>query len=150
MALLIVDPNLAQAAMPGANLNLQGAQWAPEQPSYQTESYQLSIEDLDGQKVYQGQCLDTTPTYAVEMRPGNHRIAVRGDLFSPEGQEKFRDSVQLDLQAGKVYFLRPDWEALRNRRLNLKMEILPEAYTPQVRARLVDRRRQTTSTASLD
>jgi len=30
------------------------------------------------------------------------------------------------------------------------MEILPETYTPQVRARLVDRRRQTTSTASLD
>lgn len=30
------------------------------------------------------------------------------------------------------------------------MEILPEAYTPQVRARRVDRRRQTTRTASLD
>ena len=90
MALLIADPNLAQAALPGANLNLGGAPWAPEQPSYQTETYRLSIEDLDGQKVYQGQCLDTTPTYAVEMRPGNRRIAVRVDLLGPEGQEKFR------------------------------------------------------------
>jgi hypothetical protein len=150
MALLIADPNLAQAALPDANLNLGGAQWAPEQPSYQTESYRLAIEDLDGQKVYQGLCLDTTPTYAVETRPGNRRIAVRVDLLGPEGQEKFRSSVQFDLQAGKVYFLRPDWEALHNRRLTIKMESLPEAYTPQVRARLVDRRRQTTRTASLD
>jgi hypothetical protein len=149
-ALLIADPNLAQAALPGANLNLQGAQWAPEQPSYQTEAYRLAIENLDGQKVYQGQCLDTPPTYAVEVRPGNRRIAGRVDLLGPGGQEKFNDSVQVNLQAGKVYFIRPDWTELQNKRLVLKVESLPEAYTPQVRARLIDRRRQTTRTASLD
>jgi hypothetical protein len=150
MALLIADPNLAQAALPGANLDLGGAQWAPEQPSYQTEAYRLSIADLDGQKVYQGLCLDTTPTYAVEMRPGNHRIAGRAELLGPGGQEKFNDSVQVNLQAGKVYFIRPDWTELQNKRLVLKVEPLPGTYTPEVRARLIDRRRQTTSTASLD
>ena len=150
MALLIADPNLAQAALPGANLDTGGAQWAPEQPSYQTEAYRLSIEDLDGQKVYQGLCLDTTPTYAVEVRPGNRRIAGRVELLGPEGQEKFNDSVQVNLQAGKVYFIRPDWTELQNKRLVLKVEALPGTYTPEVRARLIDRRRQTTSTASLD
>ena len=150
MALLIADPNLAQAALPGANLDLGGAQWAPEQPSYQTEAYRLSIENLDGQKVYQGLCLDTTPTYAVEMRPGSRRIAGRAELLGPGGQEKFNDSVQVNLQAGKVYFIRPDWTELQNKRLVLKVESLPGTYTPEVRARVIDRQRQTDKTASLD
>lgn len=149
MALLIADPNLAEAALPGAPLNLKGAQWAPEQPFHKTEAYRLSIDEVDGQKVYQGLCLDTTPTYAVEMRPGRRRIAVSVELLGPQGQERFRDTVQLNLEAGQTYFLRPEWAELHNRRLALKMEIL-EAYTPQVRARLIEHRRQTTRTASLD
>ncbi|MCX5888918.1 MAG: hypothetical protein NTY36_05630 [Deltaproteobacteria bacterium] len=149
-ALLITDPNLAQAALPGVNFDLGGAPWAPEQPFYQTEAYRLAIEDLDGQKVYQGQCLDTTPTYAVEVRPGSRRIAGRADLLGPAGQEKFNDSVQVNLQAGKVYLIRPDWTELQNKHLVLKVEALPGTYTPEVRARLIDRRRQTTSNASLD
>ena len=150
MALLLADPNLAEAVLPGAPLNLRGAQWAPEQPYHQTEAYRLSIEEVDGQKVYQGLCLDTTPTYALEMQPGRRRIAVSVELLGPQGRERFRDTIQLTLDAGRVYFLRPDWAELQNRRLALKMEILPEAYTPQVRARLVEHRRQTTRTASLD
>ncbi len=150
MALLIADPELATAALPGANLNLQGASWAPEQPSYQTEAYRLSIEDVDGQKVYQGMCLDTTSTYAVEVRPGNRRIGVRVDLLGPGGQEKFNDVVQFNLQPGKAYLLKPDWGELQNRRLVIQVEPLPGAYTAEVRARLIDRRRQTTSTASID
>ncbi len=149
MALLITDPNLAKVALPGAPLNLRGARWAPEQPFHKTEAYRFSIEEVDGQKVYQGRCLDTTPTYAVEMGPGRRRIAVAVDLLGPEGQERFRDTVQLNLEAGQVYFLRPEWAELLNRQLAVKMEIL-EAYTPQVRARLVEHRRQTTRTASLD
>jgi hypothetical protein len=149
-ALLIADPNLAQAALPGANLDLRGAPWAPEQPSYQTEAYRLTIAKLDGQNVYQGLCLDTTPTYAVEVRPGSRRIDGRADLLGPGGQEIFKDSVQVNLQAGKIYFIRPDWTELQNKRLVLNVEPLPGTYTPEVRARLIDRRRQTTRTASLD
>jgi hypothetical protein len=149
MALLIADPNLAAAALPGARLNLKGAQWAPEQPFHKTEAYRLSIEEVDGQKVYQGLCLDTTPTYAVEVRPGLRRLGVVVDLLGPEGQERFKDTVQLNLEAGQVYFLRPEWAELLKRQLALKIEIL-EAYTPQVRARLIEHRRQSTRTASLD
>ena len=149
MALLIVDPDLAQTAMPGVDLNLQGASWAPEQPFYQTEAYRLSIENLDGQPVYQGMCLDTPPTYAVEVRPGSRRVAVRLDLLGPAGQEKFKEVVQVDLQAGQVYFLRPEWGELLNRRVVLKPVALG-AYTSEVRSRLIDQRRRTSKTASLD
>jgi hypothetical protein len=150
VALVITDPNLVQAVMPGANLNLQGARWAPEQPFYPEAMYHLSVEKADGQKVYQGMCLDDLPVYAVELRPGARRLSVRLDLLSPEGQEKLTDTVQLDLQAGQVYFLRPDWQALLKKRLAIKMEILSEAYTPSLRSRVIDRQRQTNPNASLD
>jgi pullulanase/glycogen debranching enzyme len=54
------------------------------------------------------------------------------------------------LQAGQAYFLRPDWQELLNKRLVLKAEPLPEAYTPLLRTRVIDRQRQTDKTASLD
>ncbi len=150
VALVITDPTLVQAVMPGANLNLQGAQWAPLQPSYTTAMYRLQIEKVDGQKVYQGLCLDYLPVYAVELKPGSRRLTVRADLLSPEGQEKFTDTVQVDLQPGQAYFLRPDWQELLNKRLVIKAEPLPEAYTPLLRSRVIDRQRQTEKTASLD
>ncbi len=149
-ALLIANPALAQKAEPGVDLHLQGAQWAPEQPSYQKEYYRLSIDALDGQKVYQGRCLDTTAVEAVEVRPGNRQMAVRVDLLGPQGQEIFRQTAAVSLQAGKVYFVSPDWTELLNRRLALKVGPLPGAYTPEVRARLIDWRRRTDGTASLD
>jgi len=150
LALVMVDPNLVQAVMPGANLNLQGAQWAPLQPSYPTEMYRLAIERVDGQKVYQGMCLDYLPTYLMELRPGARRLEMRADLMGPEGKEKITDTVQLNLQAGQAYFLRPDWQEFLNRRLVVKAEPLVEAYTPLLRARVIDRQRQTDKTASLD
>ncbi len=38
--------------------------------------------------------------------------------------QNFTDTVTLDLQPGRVYFLRPDWQQLQGRRLAIKMEIL--------------------------
>ncbi len=149
MALLISDPALAQAVEPGANLNLQGAQWAPEAPSHPTEVYRLTMDEVDGRKVYQGMCLDVTPTYLCEVQPGNRRVAVRVDLLGPQGQEKFKEVVQLNLQPGRVYFLRPDWQELQGRRLAVKLETLPEAYTPALRARVIDWQRQHSKTASI-
>jgi hypothetical protein len=150
VALVITDPNLVQAVLPAADLHLQGAPWAPDQPSYSTEVYRLDISRVDGQKVYQGQCLDYLSTYAVELKPGARRLAVRVDLLGPKGQEIFTDTVQLNLQAGQGYFLRPDWQELLNRRLAIKTEKLPEAYTPGFRARVIDWEKKANSKASLD
>ncbi len=150
VALLIMDPRLVQAAMPGAPINIQGAQWAPDQPYYPNQVYRLSVETVDGQKVYQGLCYDYLPIYAVELRPGSRRLEVKADLLSAEGQEKFRDTVQLDLQAGRAYFLGPDWQELLNKHFTAKLEPLPEAYTPAVRARVIDWEKLTNSKASLD
>ncbi len=149
-ALVITDPTLAQAVMPGANLNLQGATWAPPQPTYPVEMYRLQIDRVDGQKVYQGLCLDYLPVYAVELRPGRRQLAVRLDLLGPQGQEPFTQTVQLDLQPGQVYFLRPDWQELLHRRLVVKSEALPEAYNSLTRARVLEWEKQTNKTASLD
>jgi hypothetical protein len=150
VALVITDPNLVQAVLPGVDLHLQGAPWAPDQPSYSSEVYRLAISMVDGHMVYQGQCLDYQPTYAVELKPGARRLAVRVDLLGPKGQEIFTDTVQLNLQAGQGYFLRPDWQELLNRRLAIKTETLPEAYTPGFRARVIDWEKKTNSKASLD
>lgn len=150
VALLITDPNAVQAIMPGAALDLQGAQWAPEQPSYSKEVYRLSIEEVDGQRVYQGRCMDSPPSVLVEVRGGNRRIMVRADRFGPWGMEKFTDTVQLNLQPGRAYFVRPDWQELLNKRLVIKLEPLPEAYTSLLRARVIDWVRKTNKAASLD
>jgi hypothetical protein len=150
VALVVTDPNLMQAVLPGADLHLQGAPWAPDQPSYSTEVYRMAISRVDDRKVYQGQCLDIQPTYAVELKPGARRLAVRVDLLGPKGQEIFTDTVQVNLQAGHGYFLRPDWQELLNRRLAIKTETLPEAYTPGFRARVIDWEKKTNSKASLD
>lgn len=150
-ALLITEPAQARAAMPGAALDLQGtAHWAPEQADYPTEAYQLAIDGVDGRKAYQGRCLDTLSTYAMEVRPGNRRVAVRAELIGPRGREKFTEVLSLQLEAGKVYFLWPDWQELQNRRLTVKVEPLPEAYSTAMRNRIIDWRRQTTRTATLD
>jgi hypothetical protein len=110
----------------------------------------MAISRVDDRKVYQGQCLDIQPTYAVELKPGARRLAVRVDLLGPKGQEIFTDTVQVNLQAGHGYFLRPDWQELLNRRLAIKTETLPEAYTPGFRARVIDWEKKTNSKASLD
>ncbi len=139
LALLITDPNLAGALMPKAKGYLEAAgQWAAEQPAHQSDVYRLSIEDLDGKPVFQGLCLDTTPTDACEVRPGPRQVRVRLDMFGPWGHQSVKEVARLYLEAGGCYFLRPDWEALRNKSLILKVERLPDAYTAEVRARLMD------------
>jgi hypothetical protein len=114
-----------------------GCPWAEEKPAYETDAYQLSLEALDGVPVYQGLCMDNPPTFACEVRPGPREVRARLDLFGPWGQEKKKEIVKLTLEPGKAYFLRPDWEALRNKNFVVKVDPLPEAYTPELRTKVV-------------
>lgn len=138
-ALLITDPNLAQAVMAGPiNSPGAGCQWAEEKLAHETDAYRLSIDGLDGKPVYQGLCLDTTPTYACEVRPGPRQVKVRLDLFGTWGHESKKETINLTLEPGKSYFFRPDCEALQNKNFVLKVDSLPDAYTPELRTRVVD------------
>ena len=143
LALLLTDPGLANAVLaqplPPAET---GCQWAPEQAAYEGEVYRLSMDKIDDKPVYQGLCLDTLFTYACEVRPGRRRVLVRCDRFGPWGQEKVKQTVPLTLEAGRCYFLQPDCAAMKDQGLVLKVEPLPDAYTPQLRARLVDYKRR--------
>jgi hypothetical protein len=143
LALLITDPDLVRAVMPGAARELEaGGRWAPEQLAHESEAYRLSLEDLDGKPVYQGLCLDVVPTYACEVRPGTRQVRARMDLFGPWGHEKVIAAAQLTLEPGGCYFLRPDADALKDKQLILKAARLPEAYSAQLRTRLIDWERQ--------
>lgn len=138
-ALLITDPNMARAVMDRSHEYLSpGCQWAEEKPAYETDEYTLSIDRLDGKPVYQGLCLDTTPTYVCEVRPGPREVRVRLDLFGSWGREKKMEVTKLTLEPGKCYFLRPDGQELQNKNFVLKVDFLPDAYTPELRARVVD------------
>lgn len=135
MALLITNPNLVQAVMPGSYTG-PASGWAEERPSYDTDVYTLSMDALEGKVVYQGMCMDVTPTYACEVRPGSRQVTLRLDLFGSWGQEKVMETTRLNLEPGKCYFLRPDWDELKNHHLLLKVEPLAVAYTPELRSRL--------------
>jgi hypothetical protein len=138
-ALVLTDPQLVQVVLPGSGLQVAGGlPWAPEQPSYETDYYRLSVDRVDGIPVYQGKCLDTTPTFSLEMRPGPRRLLVRLDLYGPGGHDKVQETANLNLEAGGVYFLYPDPEAARNRQLVLKVQRLPGAYDPGLRTRIMD------------
>ena len=150
LALLITDPNLARAVMSRSQDYLgKGCQWAEEKPAYESDEFRLSLDKLDGKPVYQGLCLDTTPTYACEVRPGSRELQVRLDLFGSWGRESKKEMTRVTLEPGKCYFLRPDCEALQNKNLVLKVEVLPEAYTPDLRARVVDWERRNSKGRSL-
>jgi hypothetical protein len=141
-ALLITDPQLAQALAPGAaNLN-SSLPWAPDQPFYESDCYQLSMDRVEDQPVYQGLCLDTTPTYSLEVRPGARRLNLRLNLFGPWGKEAVREAAAVNLEAGVVYFLYPEAEAARNRQLVLKVEPLLKGYDASLRQRVMDWNRQ--------
>jgi hypothetical protein len=139
MALLITNPNLVKAVMPGYTGNLEaGCQWAEAKPAHETEVYLLSIEGLDGKPVYQGLCLDVTRTYACEVRPGSRQVMVRADLFGPWGHGKKVETVNVTLEPGKTYFFRLIGEDLKEDKFALQVDSLPAAYTPELRARVVD------------
>jgi hypothetical protein len=141
--LVLTDPQLVQAVTSAPGLNLAaGLPWAPEQPFYNTDYYRLSVDKVDGMPVYQGKCLDTTPTYSLEVRPGERRLLARLDLFGPGGHEKVQEVASLTLEAGGVYFLSPESEPLRNRQLVLKVQRLPQAYDAGLRTRVMDWNRQ--------
>jgi len=138
-ALLITDPNIVRAVMPGAKADLEaGGRWAPEQLAHESDVYRLSIYELDGKVVYQGLCMDVTPTYACEVRPGARQVRTRLDIFGPWGHIGVKEVTRLDLEPGGCYFLRPDADALKDKHLVLKAERLPEAYTAALRTRLLD------------
>jgi hypothetical protein len=150
MALLITDPDLASAVSRAPKRYFEeGCQWAAEQMPLDAEAYRLSIQDLDGKPIYQGLCLDTTPTFACEVRPGERQVRIRLDLSGSWGRESIKEVQRVTLAPGGCYFLRADCESLKNRRLSLKVERLPDSYSPELRSRLIDWRRQHSSGHSL-
>ncbi|MFA5111244.1 MAG: hypothetical protein WC443_07560 [Desulfobaccales bacterium] len=139
MALLIADPALVAAVMPEAASKLppQGLPWAAEQPNYDKDYYQLSIEGLDDRLVYQGRCMNITPTNVCEVRPGNRRVMARLDLFGPWGHESLKDDAPLTLEPGGVYYLYPDWAEASHKMLRLKAQRLPVRYDAALHAKLM-------------
>ena len=134
VALVITDPTLVQAVMPGANLNLQGATAGhrARHCSRPTPPRCIVCKSRESTaRRFTRACVWIT-CRSTPWNCGRGAAAWRCglDLLSPEGQEKFTDTVQVDLQAGQAYFLRPDWQELLNKRLVIKAEPLPEAYTP--------------------
>jgi hypothetical protein len=153
MTLLIADPAIVAALLPEAAPKVtRGLPWAPEQPFYDADYYQLSIDRLDGRSVYQGLCLNTTPTYVCEVRPGSRLVLARLKLFGPWGRETLEDNASLNLKPGRVYFLHPDWDAVSAspKTLRLKAERLPASYNAALRSKLMDWQRQHTTGRSLE
>lgn len=135
MALLISDPAIVAAVLPEAAAKLPaGLPWAPEQPNYERDYYQLSIDGLDDRLVYQGKCMNVTPTYICEVRPGTRRVMARLELFGPSGQQSLKDTASLTFEPGGVYFLHPDWQAAAQKNLRLQAQRLPVRYDAALRA----------------
>jgi hypothetical protein len=151
MALLIADPVIVAAVVPQAAPNVsRGLPWAPERPSYTSDCYQLSIDGLDGSLVYQGRCMNITPTPVCEVRPGSRRVLASLHLFGPWGRESVKDTASLTLEPGGVYFLHPDWDAASNKTLRLQAERLPVSYDAALRSKLMDWLRRHTQGRSLE
>jgi hypothetical protein len=151
MALLIADPAIVAALFPEAQAKVsRGLPWAPEQPAYASDCYQLSIDGLDDHPVYQGLCMNITPTFVCEVRPGSRRVLASLNLFGPWGRQSVRDTTSLSLEPGGVYFLYPDWEGASQKTLRLKAERLPVSYTAALRAKLIDWLRRNTQGRSLE
>jgi hypothetical protein len=151
MALLIADPAIIAAVIPEAASKIsQGLPWAPEQPAYASDFYQLSIDGLDGRRVYQGRCLNITPNYVCEVRPGSRQVTAGLKLVGPWGQKQVTDSAALTLEPGGVYFLHPEWEGAAHKTFRLQAERLPVAYDTALRPKLMDWLRHHTQGRSLE
>jgi hypothetical protein len=150
-ALLIADPAIVAALLPDAASKISpGLPWAPEQPSYASDFYQLSIDGLDGRRLYQGRCLDITPSYVCEVRPGSRQVTASLKLMGPWGQQQAKDNAALTLEPGGVYFLHPDWDGTAQKTLRLQAERLPAGYDAALRAQLLDWQRAHTQGRSLE
>jgi hypothetical protein len=151
MALLITDPAILAALLPEAAAKVpRGLPWAPEQPNYASDFYQLSVDGLDDRLVYQGRCMNITPTTVCEVRSGSRRVMARLDLVGPWGQERVKENASLTLVPGGVYFLYPDWQRVSKRILRLQAERLPVSYNAAWRAKLMDWLRRNTQGRSLE
>jgi hypothetical protein len=151
MALLIADPAMVAALLPGAASKInQGLPWAPAQPAYASDFYQLSIDGLDGRRLYQGRCLNVTPSYVCEVRPGSRQIMATMKLMGPWGQQQATDNAAVTLEPGGVYFLHPDWDQAGQKTLRLQAERLPASYDATLRAKLLEWQRLHTQGRSLD
>jgi hypothetical protein len=138
MALLIADPAIVAVLIPEAASKLpRGLPWAPEQPNYDTDYYRLSIDGLDDRLIYQGRCMDITPTYICEVRPGARRVMARLDRFGPWGRQSHKDNASLTLEPGGVYFFYPDWQEAADKMLRLKVQRLPVRYDAALRAEVM-------------
>ena len=125
-ALLIADPAIVAALLPGTQLKVsRGLPWAPDQPAYAFDCYQLSIDGLDDRLVYQGLCMNITPSFVCEVRPGSRRVLASLNLFGPWGRQSVKDTTSLSLEAGGVYFLYPEGEGAAQKTLRLKAVRLP-------------------------
>jgi hypothetical protein len=151
MALLIADPAIVAALLPEAASKInQGLPWAPEQPAYASDFYQLSIDGLDGRRLYQGRCLNITPSYVCEVRPGSRQVMASLKLMGPWGQQQAKDHAALTLEPGGVYFLHPDWDGAAHKTLRLQAERLPASYDAALRAKLLEWQRHHTQGRSLE
>jgi hypothetical protein len=151
MALLIADPAMVAALLPEAASKInQGLPWAPEQPSYASDFYQLSIDGVDGRRLYQGRCLDITPSYVCEVRPGSRQVTASLKLMGPWGQQQAKDNAALTLEPGGIYFLHPDWDGAAHKTLRLQGERLPGSYDAALRAKLLEWQRSHTQGRSLE
>ena len=124
--------------------------WAPEQPAYESDFYRFSIQKIDGRTLYQGLCMDISPTNVCEVRPGARKVTAKVELLGPWGRQSEVDSVSLTLDAGGVYFLRPDWSEAAEKRFRLQANRLPVFYTGDLRARLLNWLRRHTTGRSLE
>jgi hypothetical protein len=150
-ALLIADPAIVAALAPEAAAKLpRGLPWAPEQPNYASDYYQLSIDGLDDHLVYQGLCMNITPSFVCEVRPGSRRVLASLNLFGSWGRQSIKETTSLSLEPGGVYFLYPEGEAASQKTLRLKVERLPVSYTAALRAKLIDWLRRNTQGHSLE
>lgn len=139
LALLLTHPELVRAAVTQLPTQLDGGiPWGPDLPHYDSDYYRLGLTALDNGPVYQGQCLDTEPTYACEVKPGTRLVRVSLELMGPWGRRTYTEDVRLTLTAGTCTYLRPDWTALMEKRLVVKAESLADRYTPEVRTRVVE------------
>jgi hypothetical protein len=139
MALLITDPAIVAALVPESAPKVnRGLPWAPEQPNYTSDYYQLSVDGLDDRLLYQGLCMNITPSFVCEVRPGPRRVQASLNLFGPWGRERAKDNAALTLEPGGVYYLHPDWEQASNRILRLQVQRLPVSYNAEFRSKLMD------------
>jgi hypothetical protein len=151
MALLISDPAIVAAVLPEAASKLpQGLPWAPEQPDYASDFYRLSVDGLDARMVYQGKCMNITPTYVCEVHPGSRRVMAKLELMGPWGRESLKDIAPLTLEPGGVYFFYPEGQEAAQKRFLLKAERLPVSYNGELRAQLMDWLRRNTQGRSLE